>query len=65
MDYLNFTIGYIALNQRRKPLMVFFMEQEDTTEEEIDKEFSVDPGVKLWFFGRFLHFLKLLLKIIF
>lgn len=45
--------------------MVFFMEQEDTTEEEIDKEFSVDPGVKLWFFGRFLHFLKLLLKIIF
>ena len=34
-------------------------------DEEIDKEFQVEPGVKLWFFGRFLHFLKLLFKLIF
>lgn len=45
--------------------MVLFGNNANTDEEEIDKGFEVDPGVKLWFFGRFLHFLKLLLKLIF
>lgn len=46
-------------------MLLFGNNANENEEEEIDKEFSVDPGVRLWFFGRFLHFLKLLLKLIF
>ncbi len=45
--------------------MLLFGNKATEDEEEIDKGFEVDPGVRLWFFGRFLHFLKLLLKLIF
>lgn len=46
-------------------MLLFGNKATEDEDEEIDKGFEVDPGVRLWFFGRFLHFLKLLLKLIF